>query len=189
MQRQTISLHFSNTSHTFFTDTIMAGKLLSPAITGALLFALTSSPDRVREPLLAQLRQYLSIENCWHVHVAPVGETWDAELGTVTESPKFKMINLERWPEATRRIMTDLRVSGYMRDIKTICIATPLSSISESWKEIRFLCKNVGSRLEELHLNVPQGRRIFFLPGKLISGSWSGSLLTKGLLSRGIVPN
>lgn len=133
--------------------------------------------------------QYLSIENCWDVYVAPVGETWDAELGTVTESPKFKMINIERWPEETRRIMTDLRVSGYMRDIKTICIATPLSSMSESWKEIRFLCENVGSRLEELHLKVPQGRSISFLPGKLISGCWWGSLLMKGLLSRGTVPN
>ena len=32
----------------------------SPAITGALLFALTRAPDNVRQPLLQRLRQYLS---------------------------------------------------------------------------------------------------------------------------------
>ncbi|CZT25480.1 related to a retinal short-chain dehydrogenase/reductase [Ramularia collo-cygni] len=42
----------------------MATKLaLTPAFTGALLFALTASPDRFREPLIAQLRQYISATN------------------------------------------------------------------------------------------------------------------------------
>lgn len=42
----------------------MATKLaLTPAFTGALLFALTSSPNRFRDPLLAQLRQYISNTN------------------------------------------------------------------------------------------------------------------------------
>lgn len=38
----------------------MASKLLTPTVTGALLFALTAAPQQVREPLLAQLKQYLS---------------------------------------------------------------------------------------------------------------------------------
>ncbi|EME46439.1 hypothetical protein DOTSEDRAFT_70438 [Dothistroma septosporum NZE10] len=37
--------------------------LLTPAVTGALLFALTASPDRFRDPLLAQLKQYVSTTN------------------------------------------------------------------------------------------------------------------------------
>lgn len=42
----------------------MAAKIaLTPAVTGALLFALTASPDRVREPIIAQLRQYISAAN------------------------------------------------------------------------------------------------------------------------------
>ncbi|KJY01738.1 short-chain dehydrogenase/reductase like protein [Zymoseptoria brevis] len=42
----------------------MATKLaLTPAVTGALLFALTAAPDSFRDPLLAQLRQYVSSTN------------------------------------------------------------------------------------------------------------------------------
>lgn len=65
-------------------------KLLTPAVTGAILFALTQSPDRIREPLLAQLRQYLSPENItrliaslkWLVAIGLVSKTntWLSEL-------------------------------------------------------------------------------------------------------------
>ncbi|PPJ61162.1 hypothetical protein CBER1_04186 [Cercospora berteroae] len=64
----------------------MAGKLLTPAVTGALLFALTSSPDRVREPLLAQLRQYLSIENIGRLIT---GLKWLVALGVISDANKW----------------------------------------------------------------------------------------------------
>jgi hypothetical protein len=42
----------------------MATKLaLTPAVTGALLYALTRAPDGIREPILASLRQYISSKN------------------------------------------------------------------------------------------------------------------------------
>ncbi|CAK3758510.1 Estradiol 17-beta-dehydrogenase 11 [Lecanosticta acicola] len=42
----------------------MSAKLaLTPAVTGALLFALTAAPDNFREPLLAKLRDHISVQN------------------------------------------------------------------------------------------------------------------------------
>ncbi|KAF2170035.1 hypothetical protein M409DRAFT_19648 [Zasmidium cellare ATCC 36951] len=41
----------------------MSRLFVTPALTGALLFALTASPESFREPLLAQLKQYLSATN------------------------------------------------------------------------------------------------------------------------------
>ncbi|KAF2215932.1 hypothetical protein CERZMDRAFT_104952 [Cercospora zeae-maydis SCOH1-5] len=64
----------------------MAGKLLTPAVTGALLFALTSAPDRFREPLLAQLKQYLSIENIGRLIT---GLKWLVALGVISDANKW----------------------------------------------------------------------------------------------------
>lgn len=60
-------------------------KLLTPAVTGAILFALTQSPDRFREPLLAQLRQYLSPENIGRLITSL---KWLVAIGIVTDANK-----------------------------------------------------------------------------------------------------
>ncbi|KAI5367363.1 Putative short-chain dehydrogenase/reductase SDR, NAD(P)-binding domain superfamily [Septoria linicola] len=64
----------------------MAGKLLTPAVTGALLFALTSAPDRFREPLLAQIRQYLSPDNIARLITSL---KWLVAIGVVSDANKW----------------------------------------------------------------------------------------------------
>ncbi|KXS99205.1 hypothetical protein AC579_7831 [Pseudocercospora musae] len=63
----------------------MAGRLLTPALTGALLFALTASPDRFRDPLLAQLKQYVSVENIERIITAL---KWLVAIGVVKDLNK-----------------------------------------------------------------------------------------------------
>jgi short-subunit dehydrogenase len=60
----------------------MASKLLHPAATGALLFALTAAPTQYREPLLAHLTRYLSAGN---VERLITGLKWLVSLGVVAK--------------------------------------------------------------------------------------------------------
>lgn len=95
----------------------MANKLLSPAVTGALLFALTAAPDRLREPLLAQLRQYISAQNVSRIVTAL---KWLFSLGVI----RFGNERLSELAQNNFRLRSEKHRYDWPKEIAVITGAT-----------------------------------------------------------------
>ncbi|KAK4626085.1 Dehydrogenase RED2 [Fulvia fulva] len=91
--------------------------LLTPAVTGALLFALTASPDRFREPLLAHLKQYVSTINISRLITTL---KWLVAVGLVRDVNTW----LSEWAQNNFRLQSEKHRYDWPTEIALITGAT-----------------------------------------------------------------